>query len=123
MNWIDAHPRSLPGVGDAAAPDYDNLSDWEAEDAAGDELMATPEVVAEWLLDHCDGHTVPAVVRFTTDVEGLDVPALLATVMTGSKDQAFAAIVALRDAFRLDKRKDIQTRAVEIYDEVNAGSF
>lgn len=121
MNWIDAHPRMFPGVGDQTLPDSVDMSEWEAEDAAGDELLATPEVVAEWLFDHCDGHTVPAEVRFTTDVEGLDVPALLATVMTGSKDQAFAAIVALRDAFRTDKRKDIQARAVEIYDEVNAG--
>lgn len=119
MNLFDIHPRALPGVGDFAAPEYDDLSDWEAEDAAGDELMATPEVMANWLADHCDGADVPAAVRFTTDVEGLDVPALLATVMTGSKDQAFAAIVALRDAFRLEKRAAIRERAAQIYAEHN----
>lgn len=98
----------------------DPISQWEAEDAAGDDLLSTPVVVLGFLWRHCSRHNTPVRLPFGVDVNDLDVPELLAAVLNGATEaQTLKAVVAMRDAFRLDMRDAIQTRARAIFNECN----
>lgn len=97
----------------------DCITQWEAEDAACDDLLATPAVVAEYLANHCQRHAEP-VSWDVEDIYAADVPQLLAAVLTSATEaQTMNAVVALRDAFRTDMRNAIQQRARAIFNARN----
>lgn len=138
MPTIDQCERAFDEARYAEAAAYydddDRLTPEQAAEDAEDELLSTPAVVADTLARLCDpGWDTPGAARPgcdpidvrtlcqpELDADVLSAHELLAVAMTGRRDEALRALLALRDRVRDALAADIKERAAEMLAEDRA---
>lgn len=85
-------------------PDDDEPSEEDARDAAEAEVLATPDLMANWLAFACSGADKPVDVRNVAALQVLeaDVPTLLAVLLAGDDKHTARALHRLRELARDD---------------------
>lgn len=97
-------------------PADDELSDDEARDEAVDQVLATPELMANWLAFECSREAKPVDVQALTEhaVIEASVPALLAVLLSGDDRHASRALHRLRELAIEQNAELIDQRAASL---------
>lgn len=97
-------------------PADDELSDDQAHDEAVDQVLATPELMANWLAFECSREAKPVDVQALTEhaVIEASVPALLAVLLSGDDRHASRALRRLRELAIEQNAEHINTRAAAL---------
>lgn len=95
--------------------DFEGVSEETARSIACDEMMVTPEFIANDLVDECLGYNEPvSVLQLSDDMTTLNIPQLLALIMDGLDAQCLAARHELKQRIIEANQWFINQRATEI---------
>lgn len=99
--------------------DFSGVSESTARAIACEQLLVTPEFVANDLQEECLGFNEPiSVLKLNDDMTTLKVPELLALIMDGLDAQCLAARHELKQRMIAANQWFINERTIEIMEEV-----